>query len=184
MRYINLLDVSHITNQTNPLNDDVTVLTTVEGYTVMVPRPVMVGLATFVHIAYGGCAEKTVLTYDGFQFSIPGPIDYQTFLSLRGFYKYLTDAGLERMSKVFIRDYSKIEHFYRRKQERVPVEIDGFQTRMVVKPHTPKLIECFLDIEQRSNRTDLLSQHNHELYEVVQPTEPLDANWWGQTHSV
>lgn len=186
MRRINLLDVKTIeAGKSTPLMSDVSVLVMKDGETVTVPRPVMIGLALFVHKAYGATSLVSTLTYDSYQFHIPERLEYQAFLDLSLFYKYLKDAGLDMMSKVYIRDYSQFEHFYRRKNERVPVEVDGYQTRLIMKPHSFDAMECELDIEQRQLRPDLMRGYNLTQSEVIGLTQrPGDENWWRNQHQM
>lgn len=184
MNFVNLLNVKDIRSQSTPLNSEVSILVMIDGEEITVPRPVMLGLANFIHVAYGAASAKSLLDYDSYRFEILERVEYDQFITLQPFYKYLTDAGLSRMSKVYIRDYSQIEHFYRRKQERVPVEIDGFQTRLIMKPHNFELMECGLDIEQRQLRPDLMRGYNHSLTEVRGlATRPGDENWWSKQHA-
>ncbi|AFQ96785.1 hypothetical protein G173_gp240 [Erwinia phage phiEaH2] len=184
MRTINLQDVKDIDATSTPLMNELSILTMSNGEEIVIPRPVMLGLALFVHAAYGAASKKSILNYDGYQFVIPDRLDYQPFIDLQMFYKYLISAGLSHMSKVYIRDYSRIEHFYRRKQERVPVEVDGYQTRLIMKPHSFELLECELDIEQHQLRNDLMRGYNLPMGEVKGLRERSgDANWWANSRA-
>ncbi len=186
MRKINLLAVKEIRSpNSTPLMSDASVLVMQNGDTVTVPRPVMIGLALFVHKAYGSTSLISTLTYDSCQFYISGRLEYQTFLDLSLFYKYLKDAGMDIMSKVYIRNYSMFEHFYRRKNERVPVEVDGYQTRLIMKPHSFEAMECELDIEQHQLRNDLMRGSYIGTSEVVGLSpRPGDENWWRNQRQV
>lgn len=129
--------------------------------TLIVPRPVMIGLAIFINCAHCNGSQLSSLTYNNYEFYIPEHLEYDRFIALRPFYKFMLDAGYSTLTKTYIRDYSKLETFYRRRGYRVPEPIDGFQTRVVLLKPLEKELACYkLDIEQKLLREDLLNLYN------------------------
>ncbi|EAA6445591.1 hypothetical protein BZ425_15370 [Salmonella enterica subsp. enterica serovar Enteritidis] len=126
-----------------------------------IPRPVMIGLAIFVNNSHCNGSALSVLEYGNYQFYIPEHLEYNRFIELKPFYKFMLDAGYSILTKTYIRDYSKLESFYRARGFRVPQPFDGYQTRVVLTaPLTKELASYKLDIEQKLLRDDLLKIYN------------------------
>lgn len=162
MKRINLLDVTDITNQkSSPLWEQFTTIATSE-MTLEIPRPVMVGLGVFVLMAEQCVQPECVLRYDGYEFYTAESFNKHQSPGVVKLWKYLTDAGLEYMSKVCSHDYTAIEHFVRRKGERIPIEIDGFQTKVIVNPRETSRVDSELFIRQTLQRGDLMRLANRK----------------------
>lgn len=175
MKRINLLNVKEVKCQaSSPLWAPISTLITSTDM-VAVPRPVMMGLAVFVLCADKHVAKKKSLVYGNCEFYINEEFNKNDHPELEGLWKYLLDAGLEPMSKVCSHDYTKVEHFARRKNERLPVEIEGFQSKVVVDPGAVGELKSSLWIRQTLVREDLMFiAENNPAGDVVNLNAP---NW-------
>ncbi|EPR5306043.1 hypothetical protein ACU6MQ_001671 [Salmonella enterica subsp. enterica serovar Newport] len=176
MKRVNLKDIISVSNdKSSPLWDEVTTLQ-FSTSVMSIPRPVMIGLGVFVLECDRRSAGTHILTYGGYEFVVESELNKHCSEGIIGLWKYLIDAGLSDMSKVCSHDYGKLEHFVRRNGERVPVTIDGYQTKMVTAPYSAEGIRATLYIRQTLVRDDLLDEAEQTLHgRVVNLAPSYDA---------
>ncbi|HHS7556392.1 TPA: hypothetical protein ACTPQ1_004684 [Salmonella enterica] len=185
MNRYNLLEVTEVRcPKSSPLWTPVTTLFLPRDV-VEIPKPVMIGLGIFILHADKHIAKQKSVKYGGYEFYINDDFNKNDHPQLEGLWKYLLDAGLEPMSKVCSHDYTKMEHFVRRKNERLPVEIDGFQTKLVVEPGATDVLKSAMWIRQTLVRDDLMAAaENNPAGDVVNLNAPKSDNWIMQTETV
>lgn len=127
---------------------------------IKVPRPVMLGIATFVQACYHRKTESASLHYNSRTFTLDTKCDYASLLRLQPLYKWALDSGMEYMHKCASRDYSKFEHFYRKHIARVPELMDGFITVITERSYDVSDMVFSLDIEQHYINDTLLDAVN------------------------
>ncbi|QXO09493.1 hypothetical protein pEaSNUABM11_00069 [Erwinia phage pEa_SNUABM_11] len=125
-----------------------------------VPRPVMLGIASFVQACYERKTERAELHYNSRTFTLDTLCDYTTYLRLQPLYKWAIDSGMDYMHKCASRDYSKLEHFFRAHVARVPELMDGYITVVTERCYDLKDMVFSLDIEQRLTNDTLLDDVN------------------------
>lgn len=157
----NLLSVIDVTGNTANLRDaKVFELHFEHQAPLRVPRPVMLGIASFVQACYARKTESATLHYNSRAFTLGQICDFDTYVRLQPLYKWAIDAGMEYMHKTASRDYSKFEHFYRKHVARVPEVIDGYLTVVTELCFDKTNMEMALDIEQRLMNETLLDDAN------------------------
>ncbi|AXF51199.1 hypothetical protein WELLINGTON_69 [Erwinia phage Wellington] len=157
----NLLSVIDVTGNTANLSDaKVFELHFEHQAPLRVPRPVMLGIASFVQACYARNTEHATLHYNSRTFTLGQKCDFDTYKRLQPLYKWAIAAGMEYMHKTASRDYSKFEHFYRKHVARVPEVMDGYLTVVTEVCFDKADMQMVLDIEQRMMNEHLLDDAN------------------------
>ncbi|QVW55149.1 hypothetical protein pEaSNUABM29_00105 [Erwinia phage pEa_SNUABM_29] len=179
MKRINLLAVQDVLcSKSSPLWAPETTLIFPQSH-LQVHRAVMIGLGVFVTIANNSVAKEATLQYDGYEFYLTAPFTKHDTDAMVGLWKYITDANFQYMSKVCSHDYTKMEHFFHRKNERLPIDVEGFQTKVVTDPANFETLSASLYIRQTLVRDNLMHEANAQSVkgDVVNLSGPSRDAW-------
>lgn len=170
MQY-NLLTIKSVTGNTGSnVTSQLFKLAFTDGKELTVPRPVLQGIASAVYGAREANWTRTELHYNDRVFVLPNPVEFDSMTTLRPLFKWALDSGMEFMSKVSTRDYSKKEHFFRAHVQRLPEVIDGYKTVVTETCFDKDNMQLSLDIEQHFMNNNLIDECNNFAHSVENVT--------------
>lgn len=158
---IPLIDLASVDRQTSSVT---LTFKSTQPFVLKVPEVILVGIALVIMRAYQSASAYRV-KYGEYLFEIDA-IDYDQYLSLKHVWQWLTNDRYTPFSKVHSMNYTAMEHFMRRRDERKPATFGGYQV-LLVHPalHTP-VMEGTLLVRQTRYCDDLIETIDNVMHHV------------------